>query len=82
VPVVPITIVGSHYVMPKKRFGIRPGTVTVIFHDPIEPRDFGNRECLMAKVRKAIDSGLPAESQESTPLTTKDTKVHEGSASA
>jgi 1-acyl-sn-glycerol-3-phosphate acyltransferase len=82
VPVVPITIVGSHYVMPKKRFGIRPGTVTVIFHDPIEPRDFGNRECLMAKVRKAIDSGLPAESQESTPLTTKDMRVHEGSASA
>jgi 1-acyl-sn-glycerol-3-phosphate acyltransferase len=82
VPVVPITIVGSHYVMPKKRFGIRPGTVTVIFHDPIEPREFGSRECLMAKVRKAIDSGLPAESQESTPLTTKDTKVHEGSASA
>jgi 1-acyl-sn-glycerol-3-phosphate acyltransferase len=82
VPVVPITIVGSHYVMPKKRFGIWPGTVTVIFHDPIEPRDFGSRECLMAKVRKAIDSGLPAESQESTPLTTKDTKVHEGSASA
>jgi 1-acyl-sn-glycerol-3-phosphate acyltransferase len=82
VPVVPITIVGSHYVMPKKRFGIRPGTVTVIFHDPIEPRGFGSRECLMAKVREAIDSGLPAESQESTPLTTKDTRVHEGSASA
>jgi 1-acyl-sn-glycerol-3-phosphate acyltransferase len=82
VPVVPITIVGSHYVMPKKRFGIRPGTVTVIFHDPIEPGDFGSRECLMAKVRNAIDSGLPAEFQESTPLATKDTKVHEGSASA
>jgi len=82
VPVVPITIVGSHYVMPKKRFGIRPGTVTVIFHDPIEPKDFGGRECLMAKVRKAIESGLPAELQESTPLTTKDTKIREESASA
>ena len=82
VPIVPVTIVGSHYVMPKRRFAIKPGTVTVIFHEPIEPKDFGSRDCLMAKVRKAIESGLPAEFQESTPITTKDTKVHEGRASA
>src|SRR5271169_3749128 len=50
VPVVPITIVGSHEVMPKRRFAIKPGTVTVIFHAPIEPKDFGSRECLMSKV--------------------------------
>jgi hypothetical protein len=68
--------------MPKTRFTIRPGTVTVIFHDPIEPKDFGSRECLMAKVRKAIDSGLPAEFQEAKSVTTSDTKVHEGTASA
>jgi 1-acyl-sn-glycerol-3-phosphate acyltransferase len=79
-PVVPVTIVGSHYVMPKKRFAIKAGTVTVIFHKPIEPKDFGDRECLMAKVRKAIDSGLPAELQESNPITTKDAKAHEGTA--
>ena len=64
VPVVPVTIAGSHYVMPKRRFGIRPGRVTVIFHPPIEPADFGSRECLMEKVRRAIDSGLPAECRE------------------
>lgn len=81
-PVVPVTIVGSHYVMPKKRFAIKPGTVTVIFHDPIEPRDFGSRECLMVQIRRAIDSGLPVELQEANALTTKDTKVHEGSATA
>jgi len=63
VPVVPITIVGTHYVMPKGRFAIKPGDVTVIFHDPIEPQDFGDRECLMEKVRRVIDSGLPAEYQ-------------------
>jgi 1-acyl-sn-glycerol-3-phosphate acyltransferase len=63
VPVVPITIVGTHYVMPKGRFAIKPGLVTVIFHEPIEPGDFGSRECLMEKVRKAIDSGLPEECQ-------------------
>jgi 1-acyl-sn-glycerol-3-phosphate acyltransferase len=59
VPVVPITITGTHYLMPKGRFAIKPGTATVIFHAPIEPRDFGSRECLMEKVRNVIDSGLP-----------------------
>jgi 1-acyl-sn-glycerol-3-phosphate acyltransferase len=81
VPIVPVTIVGSHYVMPKKRFAIKPGTVTVIFHPPIEPKDFGSRDCLMANVRRVIDSGLPAELQEPAP-TTPETRVHEGSASA
>src|SRR5437762_12956322 len=64
VPVVPVTIAGTHYAMPKKRFAIRPGTVKVIFHEPIEPKDFGSRECLMEKVRAAIDSGLPKQYQE------------------
>ncbi len=82
VPIVPVTIVGSHYVMPKRRFAIKSGTVTVIFHEPIEPKDFGSRDCLMSKVRKAIESGLPAELRESIPITTKDTKVHEGKATA
>ena len=63
VPVVPITISGTEEVMPKARFAIRPGTVTVQFHDPIEPSDFGERDCLMAKVRAAINSGLPVELQ-------------------
>ena len=64
VPVVPITIIGSHGVWPKGEFSIRPGLVTVIFHDPIEPADFGGREELMSKVRQVINSGLPAEFQE------------------
>src|SRR5580704_6262958 len=63
VPVVPITIVGTHYVMPKTRFAIKPGPVDVIFHDPIEPKDFGTRDELMEKVRQVIESGLPPEFQ-------------------
>jgi 1-acyl-sn-glycerol-3-phosphate acyltransferase len=59
VPVVPVTITGTHEVMPKGRFAIKPGWVTVNFHPPIEPADFGSRECLMEKVRAVIDSGLP-----------------------
>ena len=61
VPVVPVTIAGTHYLMPKGRFAIRPGTATVIFHPPIEPKDFGSRDCLMEKVRAVIESGLPEE---------------------
>ena len=66
VPVVPITISGTEAVMPKGRFAIRPGaaTVTVEFHDPIEPSAFGERDCLMAKVRAAINGGLPAKLRE------------------
>lgn len=64
VPVVPVTISGSHYVMPKGRFAIKSGTVTLTFHPPIEPKDFGSRDELMKKVRRAIDSGLPEELQE------------------
>ena len=43
---------GSHYVMPKGRFAIKPGIVTMTFHPPIEPEDFGSRERLMKKVRR------------------------------
>jgi 1-acyl-sn-glycerol-3-phosphate acyltransferase len=75
VPVVPVTIAGSHQVMPKGRFAIKPGTVTVIFHTPIEPQDFGSRECLMKKVRRAINSGLPEEYQEE--LSSEDAEVTE-----
>jgi len=69
VPVVPVTIVGTHSIMPKQRFAITPGKATVIFHDAIEPKDFGSRECLLQNVRKAIDSGLPQEMQEKTVTT-------------
>jgi 1-acyl-sn-glycerol-3-phosphate acyltransferase len=63
VPVVPVTVVGTQHAMPKGQFAIRPGDVNVIFHDPIEPKDFGDRDELKAKVREVINSGLPKEYQ-------------------
>src|SRR6185369_4512623 len=54
VPVVPVTIVGTHHIMPKGRFAMKPGQVTVIFHPAIEPKDFGDRDRLKAKVRATI----------------------------
>jgi 1-acyl-sn-glycerol-3-phosphate acyltransferase len=81
VPVVPITILGTHYLMPKGRFAIRPGTATVIFHPPIEPKDFGSRECLMEKVRAVIDNGLPEDLRQ-CESTTRAARIHEGGRTA
>lgn len=62
-PVVPVTINGTHEIMPKRRFSIRPGTATVIFHDPILPAEFNDRDALMARVRDVINSALPPQYQ-------------------
>jgi 1-acyl-sn-glycerol-3-phosphate acyltransferase len=72
VPVIPLTIVGTHYAMPKTRFAIKPGKVQVIFHDPIEPKDFGSRECLMEKVRAVIESGMPEEYRQTSRSLNRD----------
>ena len=63
VPVVPVTVVGTRHAMPKGRFAVKPSDVQVIFHDPIEPKDFGDRDALKVKVREVINSGLPEEYQ-------------------
>jgi 1-acyl-sn-glycerol-3-phosphate acyltransferase len=81
VPVVPVTIVGTHYVWPKRRFAIKPGRVKVIFHPPIEPKDFGDREALMEKVHAVIESGLPEEYQ-SKPSTAENAEERRASTSS
>lgn len=63
VPVIPVTISGTHYVMPKGRFAVKGGEVVVTFHHPIPTSEFGSREDLTEKVRAAINSGLPPEYQ-------------------
>jgi 1-acyl-sn-glycerol-3-phosphate acyltransferase len=63
VPVVPVTIVGTHEIMPKARFRISSGTAKIVFHEPIEPKDFRTRDFLMERVRSAINQGLPPEYQ-------------------
>jgi 1-acyl-sn-glycerol-3-phosphate acyltransferase len=67
VPVVPVTITGTHEAMPKGRFAVTPGVAKVIFHAPIEPADFGTRDELMEKVRAVIESGLPEEHRQGSP---------------
>ena len=80
VPVIPMTIVGTHYAMPKARFAIKPARVKVIFHPPIDPKDFGDRDALMEKVRAVIESGLPEEYRQGNQSTTEVTEAHRGTA--
>lgn len=59
VPVIPVTILGTAECWPKGTWSIRPGKATVIFHPPLEPSAFADRDGLMTAVRQAIASALP-----------------------
>jgi len=66
-PIVPVTIRGTFELMPKGRFGAKPGTVGVEFHDPIpvEGYSVGDMDELVEKVRAAIrrEEYLPGSAQ-------------------
>ena len=59
VPVVPVTVVGSHEAWAKGSPSLHAGEVVVHFHEPIDPRQFAKRQDLLATVRAAIQSALP-----------------------
>lgn len=61
VPVVPVTLLGTYESWPRTRFALKPGTATVVFHPPIDPREYSDRETLMEAVADAIVSSLPPE---------------------
>ncbi len=77
VPVVPITIVGSHDAWPKGKLRLRAMELVIRFHAPIDPHNFadhdsenkdsGNKDALLVAVRAAIESGLPAEYRHTAP---------------
>lgn len=60
-PVVPVTILGTYEILPKGKFFIRSGIAEVVFHEPLWPKDFSDRDALVAAVRDAIAGSLPAE---------------------
>jgi 1-acyl-sn-glycerol-3-phosphate acyltransferase len=59
-PIVPTTIRNSAEVQPPGSYGIQPGIVEVIFHDPIETKSLTaeDRNFLIEETKKAIASGL------------------------
>jgi 1-acyl-sn-glycerol-3-phosphate acyltransferase len=60
-PIVPITILGTYEMMPKGNMIVRPGTATLVFHPPVDPKQYSSREELMQAVRDVINGALPAE---------------------
>lgn len=62
-PIVPVTILGTYEMMPKGSSIVMPGTATLVFHPPVDPKKFESREELVQTVREAINSALPEERQ-------------------
>jgi 1-acyl-sn-glycerol-3-phosphate acyltransferase len=59
VPIVPVTINGSHEVNPNKRLELFPGTIRVTFGPPIETAGMKKKDTeLMQTVRNAIAANL------------------------
>jgi 1-acyl-sn-glycerol-3-phosphate acyltransferase len=58
-PIVPLTIVGSRHVMLKGQLMVRPGTVSLVVHDPIETAGMTRdaARALAASVREIVASG-------------------------
>ncbi|HQK99621.1 MAG TPA: lysophospholipid acyltransferase family protein [Smithellaceae bacterium] len=56
VPIVPITIIGSGEIMPKRSLKVRPGRIKLVIDKPIATRDYTleNRQALIERVRKVI----------------------------
>ncbi len=59
-PILPLTVINTREVMPPKRWSIRPNTVVLKFHAPIETDNADEQDIpeLMASARQAIASGL------------------------
>jgi 1-acyl-sn-glycerol-3-phosphate acyltransferase len=56
VPIVPVSIIGSGRIMPKRSLRIKPGPITMVIGNPIEVKNFNieNRQELIEKVREEI----------------------------
>lgn len=58
-PIIPMSIHGTETMMPKQGVRVRTGTAVIVFHAPIWPRDYPDRDALAQAVREKIASALP-----------------------
>ena len=62
VSILPVTVNGGRFVMPKDTLALMPGKIEVVVGDLIDPGPFdGNTDALMAVVRSAIEKNLDLE---------------------
>ncbi len=59
-PILPITVNGSRFVLPKGTLALMPGRIQVVVGDPIDPGSFreDQKDMLMAAVREVIEENL------------------------
>lgn len=59
-PIIPVTIVGTHKVLPNNTMALFPGKAKLIIHKPVETKDYNNDNIneLMTVVKKSIQKGL------------------------
>ncbi len=57
-PILPVTINGSRFVLPKNTLGLMPGRIELIFESPIETPDTLPIDLLMKQVEEKIRKGL------------------------
>jgi|SRR5271166_1219686 len=67
IPVVPVALLGTFESWPKTRFALRPGTATVVFHPPLDPHSYSDRDLLMKAVSDAIASALARRAARTSP---------------
>ena len=62
-PILPVSITGSHRVLPKGTRGLMPGHIVLTIHEPVDVSRYGleNRDRLMFDIRCAIARGLTDE---------------------
>lgn len=72
VPVIPVTILGTRDLWPKGTMAMKSGKTTLVFHPPIDPAEFADRDQLMAAVRQQIASSLPEDLRAPAPIADAD----------
>ncbi len=58
VPLLPVTIIGSNLITPKKSLRINKGKVKMVIGKPLDPSQFSNVEALMDASRREIENNL------------------------
>jgi 1-acyl-sn-glycerol-3-phosphate acyltransferase len=63
-PIVPVTVSGAQEIMPKGAVSLKPGEITLVFHDPVMTLGYTTeqRAELMKQVRTVMEDGIRAES--------------------
>lgn len=63
VPILPVTINGSRFVLPKNTLAVMPGKIEIVVGDVIDPSgyDENNQDELMEKIKEAIEKNLDLE---------------------